>query len=239
MYFSKTMSKGTLYMIPIPIAENALHTLPAEVYTHTATLQYYFVENIRTARRFLKSLHKELVIDEMHFSEIDKHNGADTALLKKWLNEGKQIGVMSEAGCPGIADPGAELAGIAHSIGATIIPLTGPSSIILSLMASGLNGQSFAFNGYLPIKDPARTQQLKALEAHSKKENQTQIFIETPYRNNQFLDELLKQCQGNTKLCIAVNVSAEDSYIKTKTINEWKQQKPELPKAPAVFLLLA
>lgn len=233
------MSKGTLYLVPITIAENALHTLPAEVYTHTATLQYYFVENVRTARRFLKSLHKELVIDEMHFSEIDKHNGADIALLKKWLNEGKQVGVMSEAGCPGIADPGAELAGIAHSIGAKVVPLTGPSSIILSLMSSGLNGQSFAFNGYLPIKDPARTQKLKALEAHSKKENQTQIFIETPYRNNQFLDELLKQCQGNTRLCVAVNVSSEDSYIKTKTINEWKQQKPELPKAPAVFLLLA
>ncbi len=233
------MSKGTLYLVPITIADNALQTLPAEVYTHTATLQYYFVENVRTARRFLKSLHKELVIDEMHFSEIDKHNGADIALLKKWLNEGKQVGVMSEAGCPGIADPGAELAGIAHSIGTKVVPLTGPSSIILSLMASGLNGQSFAFNGYLPIKDPARTQKLKALEAHSKKENQTQIFIETPYRNNQFLDELLKQGQGNTRLCIAVNISAEDSYIKTKTINEWKQQKPELPKAPAVFLLLA
>lgn len=233
------MSKGILYLVPITIAENSLHTLPAEVYTHTATLQYYFVENVRTARRFLKSLHKELVIDEMHFSEIDKHNGADIALLKKWLNEGKQVGVMSEAGCPGIADPGAELAGIAHSIGAKVVPLTGPSSIILSLMASGLNGQSFAFNGYLPIKDPVRTQKLKSLEAHSKKENQTQIFIETPYRNNQFLDELLKQCQGNTRLCVAVNVSAEDSYIKTKTINEWKQQKPELPKAPAVFLLLA
>lgn len=233
------MSKGTLYLVPITIAENALHTLSAEVYTHTAVLQYYFVENVRTARRFLKSLHKELVIDEMHFSEIDKHNGADIALLKKWLNEGRQVGVMSEAGCPGIADPGAELVGIAHSIGAKVVPLTGPSSIILSLMSSGLNGQSFAFNGYLPIKDPARTQKLKALEAHSKKENQTQIFIETPYRNNQFLDELLKQCQGNTRLCVAVNISAEDSYIKTKTINEWKQQKPELPKAPAVFLLLA
>ena len=233
------MSKGILYLVPITIAENALQTLPAEVYTHTSMLQYYFVENVRTARRFLKSLHKELVIDDMYFSEIDKHNGADIALLKQWLNEGKQVGVMSEAGCPGIADPGADLAAVAHSIGATVVPLTGPSSIILSLMGSGLNGQSFAFNGYLPIKDPARSQKLKALEAHSKKENQTQIFIETPYRNNQFLDELLKQCQGNTRLCIAVNVSAEDSYIKTKTINEWKQQKPELPKAPAVFLLLA
>ncbi|OSZ78508.1 SAM-dependent methyltransferase [Chitinophagaceae bacterium IBVUCB1] len=233
------MSKGILYLIPVPIADDALHTMPAEVYSHTAVLQYYFAENVRTARRFIKSLHKDLVIENIQFAEIDKHTGADTALLKKWLNEGKDVGVMSEAGCPGIADPGAELAGIAHGIGATVVPLTGPSSIVLSLMASGLNGQSFAFNGYLPIKEPMRSQKLKALEALSKKENQTQLFIETPYRNNQLLDEILKHCENNTRLCIAVNLSAPDSYIKTKTIGDWKQQKTALPKAPAVFLLLA
>jgi 16S rRNA (cytidine1402-2'-O)-methyltransferase len=161
------------------------------------------------------------------------------ATLKKWLNEGLNVGVMSEAGCPGIADPGAEVAAAAHSIGATVVPLTGPSSLVLALMASGLNGQSFCFNGYLPIKDPARTQKLKALEALSRKENQTQLFIETPYRNNQLLDEVLKQCGDSTRLCIAQNITAADAYIKTQSIGDWKKKKPTLEKSPAVFLILA
>lgn len=231
--------KGTLYLVPIPIAEGAVQTLSPEVWTHTKELKYYFAENVRTARRFLKSLHRELVIEEIAFSEIDKHEGADMATLKKWLNEGLNVGVMSEAGCPGIADPGAEVAAVAHSIGAAVVPLTGPSSLVLALMASGLNGQSFCFNGYLPIKDPARTQKLKALEALSRKENQTQLFIETPYRNNQLLDEVLKQCGDSTRLCIAQNITASDAYIKTQSIGDWKKKKPTLEKSPAVFLILA
>ncbi|MBS1772343.1 MAG: SAM-dependent methyltransferase [Bacteroidetes bacterium] len=231
--------KGKLYLIPIPIAENAVHTLSAEIITHTLTIKHYVAENARTARRFLKSIHPSLVIDEIQFIEIDKHEGADTKTFKQWLKDGLTVGVMSEAGCPGVADPGADIVSIAQEMNAEVIPLTGPNSMTLALMASGLNGQSFCFNGYLPIKEPLRSQKIKALEALSKKENQTQLFIETPYRNNQLLDELIKNCSGDTRLCIALNISATDAFIKTKKINEWKQSKPTLEKAPAVFLLLA
>jgi len=230
---------GRLYMIPIPIAEGALHTLSPDVAAYTRDLKYYFAENVRTARRFLKLLHPDLVIEPIQFSEIDKHNGPDLSLLRKWLKEGHDIGVMSESGCPGIADPGAEVARVAHEMGAAVVPLTGPSSLVLALMASGLNGQSFAFNGYLPVKEPARSQRIKQLEQLSKKENQTQLFIETPYRNNAMLDELLKQCQASTRLTIAQNISAADAFIRTKTIADWKKGKPTLEKLPAVFLLLA
>jgi 16S rRNA (cytidine1402-2'-O)-methyltransferase len=232
-------TKSNLYLIPIPIADGAVQTLPAEVFEHTLHIKHYFAENARTARRFLKSIHKELVIEEIQFSEIDKHTGIDGTTFKKWINEGHDVGVMSEAGCPGIADPGAELANMAHSMSVKVIPLTGPNSIVLALMASGLNGQSFCFNGYLPIKEPARSQKLKTLEALSKKENQTQLFIETPYRNNQLLDEILKHCNDSTQCCIAMNLTADNAYIKTQLIKEWKKQKPNLEKAPAVFLLLA
>lgn len=232
-------TKGTIYLVPIPIAEDAISTLSASVVSKTLELKHYFVENVRTARRFLKALHPSIIIDEIQFSEINKHNGADTALFRKWIKEGLEIGIMSEAGCPGIADPGAELAGIAHSAGAKVIPLTGPNSIVLALMASGLNGQSFCFNGYLPVKDPARSQKLKALEALSRKEIQTQLFIETPYRNNQLLDEIIKHCQPQTQLCIALNITGATEYIKTQSLKEWKANKPQLDKAPAVFLMLA
>ena len=230
---------GTLYLIPVPIADGALHTLPAEVLQHTAHIQHFFAENVRTARRFLKQMHPALVIEPLKFSEIDKHSGPDINLLKQWLKAGHDVGVMSESGCPGIADPGAVLAEAAHKTGMKVVPLTGPSSLVLALMASGLNGQSFAFNGYLPVKDPARSQCIKQLELHSRKENQTQLFIETPYRNNPLLDELLKHCQPGTMLCIAQNLTAADAFVQTKPIGEWKKNKPTLEKAPAVFLLLA
>ncbi|OJW77266.1 MAG: SAM-dependent methyltransferase [Bacteroidetes bacterium 46-16] len=233
------MAIGSLYMIPIPIADDSLQTLSAEVAHHTLHLRHYFVENLRTARRFLKALHPDIIIDDIRFSEIDKHNGADTGTLKTWLKEGHNIGVLSEAGCPGIADPGAELAAIAQNMNATVIPLTGPNSLILALMASGLNGQSFCFNGYLPVKDPARSKSIKALEQQSQKERQTQLFIETPYRNNAMLDDLLKHCQPRTRICIAQNITAANASIKTMTVADWKKNKPRLEKLPAVFLLLA
>ncbi len=229
---------GSLYLIPLPVAEGANHTLPAEVSVHTARIQHYFAENVRTARRFLRSLHAGLVIENLQFSEIDKHTNADTGLLRKWLAEGLEVGVMSEAGCPAIADPGSALVAIAHNMGAKVVPLTGPSSIILSVMASGLNGQSFAFQGYLPLKDPARAKRIRELEARSAAEKQTQLFIETPYRNNAMLADLLKICANRTKICIAMDLTAPGEYIMTRTVAEWKQQIPELGKLPAVFLML-
>lgn len=231
-------TKGSVYLIPIPIAEGASHTLAPEIATHTLQIRHYFVENLRTARRFLKALHPSIVIDELSFSEIDKHRGADTRTFREWIKAGHSIGIMSESGCPGIADPGADIVAIAQEMNATIIPLTGPNSMILALMASGLNGQSFCFNGYLPVKEPARSQKIKALEAVSKKEQQTQLFIETPYRNNILLDELLKHCQNSTRICIAQNITAENASIKTKTVTDWKKNKPALEKAPTVFLML-
>lgn len=226
-------------MVPLPVAESALHTLPAEIFTHTAALRHYFVENARTARRFLRSLHKDLVLEQVEMSEIDKHTGPDTALLRRWLKEGHSIGVMSEAGCPAIADPGSLLVAAAHDMGAKVQPLTGPSSIILALMASGLNGQSFAFHGYLPVKEPARSKRIKELEAISAREKQTQIFIETPYRNNPLLADLLKVCQPHTRICIAQDISGPAELITTRTAQAWKQNLPQLEKVPAVFLLLA
>lgn len=228
----------SLYLIPLPIADGALHTLSPEVAQRTEALRYYFVENIRTARRFLRSLHATLVIDELHFSEIDKHKGANIPLLRSWIKAGHDIGVLSEAGCPGIADPGAGLAAVAQEMNVQVIPLVGPNSIILALMASGLNGQSFCFNGYLPVKEPARGKAIKEKEALSIKENQTQIFIETPYRNDVFLADLLKNCHDKTRVCIAKNITAADSFIKTKTVAEWKKDKPQLGKSPAAFLML-
>ena len=231
-------TRSIIYLIPIPIAEGALQTLSPEITACTGRITHYFVENVRTARRFLRSLHAELVIDNLHFSEIDKHTGADMGLLRSWLNEGRTIGIMSEAGCPGIADPGAELVSVAQNAGATIVPLVGPNSLILALMASGLNGQSFCFTGYIPVKDPQRSKRIKELEAISIKDNQTQLFIETPYRNDHLLADLLKHCSGKTRICIAQNITAPDAFIKTKTATEWSKSIPVLGKVPAVFLLL-
>lgn len=230
---------ATVYLIPIPIAEGALHTLSPEIGEYVLQIKHYFVENIRTARRFLKALQPSIVIDELQFSEIDKHNGPDMHQLNQWLKDGKTIGVMSEAGCPGIADPGAEIVAVAQRAGAKVVPLVGPNSIVLALMASGLNGQSFSFQGYLPVKEPARSQKIKQLETASRKEHQTQIFIETPYRNNQLLDDLLKNCAPGTRLCIAQNITASNQFIRTQSIDAWKKQKPALEKLPAVFLFLA
>jgi 16S rRNA (cytidine1402-2'-O)-methyltransferase len=229
---------GIVYLIPIPVADGVLNSLSPEITTVTGKLGYYFVENVRTTRRFLRSLHKDLVIDSLHFSEIDKHTGPNTALLIQWLKEGHDIGIMSEAGCPGIADPGSELVAVAQNIGVKVVPLVGPNSLILALMASGLNGQSFCFTGYLPVKEPMRSKRIKDLESISVKENQTQLFIETPYRNDHLLEDLLKNCNPKTRLCIAQNINAADELIKTKTIAEWSKKIPIIGKVPAVFLIL-
>lgn len=232
------MQTGSLILIPIPIAEGELKTLSPEITYYTKILTHYFAENVRTARRFLRSLHPDLIIDTLNFSEIDKHNGPDVNLFKAWLKAGYSVGILSESGCPGIADPGAELVAVAQNMGAKVTPLVGPNSIILALMASGMNGQSFCFNGYLPVKDPMRSKRIKELEARSVKENETQIFIETPYRNDHILSDLLKYCNPKTRICIAQNITAPDAFIKTKTVAEWNKAIPVLGKTPAVFLLL-
>lgn len=230
---------GILYMIPVPVAEQSLHTLSAEIFVHCRKLRHFFVENLREARRFLKAIDKEIDIDSLLFSETNRNTTLDIKLLNTWLQEGHDVGVLSDAGCPGIADPGAELAATAQKIGAKVIPLTGPSSILLALMASGLNGQSFAFNGYLPVKEPERSKRIKALETQSTKEKQTQIFIETPYRNNNIVQDLLRCCNTKTKLCIAVNICGSDEKIITKSIEAWAKETISLPRQPAIFLILS
>jgi 16S rRNA (cytidine1402-2'-O)-methyltransferase len=230
---------GSLIMIPVPLAENAQHTLSLEIESYCKKIQYFFVENIREARRFLKQIDKSIDIDQLCFLETNRNTELDITKCTQWLKEGKDVGVLSDAGCPGIADPGAELAAAAQNIGAKVVPLTGPSSILLALMASGLNGQSFAFNGYLPVKDPERSKRIKALDVLSSKENQTQIFIETPYRNNAMFQDLLKHCNSKTRLCVGINICASDEKIITKSITEWAKETIQLPKQPAIFLILA
>jgi 16S rRNA (cytidine1402-2'-O)-methyltransferase len=234
-----TSALGKLILIPVPIAEGGIHTLAPEVVAHTETLRHYFVENLRTARRTLRAIHRELTIDDIQFAEIDKHAGPDLRMLEAWLREGKDVGVMSEAGCPGVADPGADLVAVAHRLGATVLPLTGPSSILLALMASGLNGQRFAFQGYLPQKAPERGQRIAALETLSRREGQTQIFIETPYRNTAMLEDLLKHCNADTWLCVAQNIGSLDAFIQTRKVSAWRSNVPLVQKVPAVFCLLA
>jgi 16S rRNA (cytidine1402-2'-O)-methyltransferase len=228
---------GSLILIPVPLAENALHTLPSEISMYCKKLKYFFVENVRESRRFLKQIDASIDIDKLHFSETNKNTLLDKNLCKQWLLEGKDVGVMSDAGCPGIADPGAELCGMAQEMGAKVIPLVGPNSILLVLMASGLNGQNFAFNGYLPQKDPERSKKIKAVELHSSKEKQSQVFIETPYRNNALLQDFLKNCSPKTMLCIGLNVTSNEEKIITKSIDEWKKVNINLPKQPAIFIL--
>ena len=198
----------------------------------------FFVENERTDRRFLKKLWKEMVIDDYEwFNMIDDVETSDS--FRKKIKEGKTIGIISEAGCPGVADPGQLLVGIAHEMNTEVKPLVGPSSILLALMASGMNGQQFRFVGYLPIKQPERNKTIKELENESVKKNYTQIFIETPYRNNQLLETLLSICNPTTKLCIAADLTGEEQFIKTRSIADWKINKPDIHKRPTIFLLYA
>ena len=239
IYRCKEFMPGTFYLIPVPIADGAVQTCPPEVIAVSRRLQYYVAENARTARRILRAWHPNLILESIEILEIDKHTGPDIARFRKWLKEGKDVGLMSEAGCPAVADPGSDLVAAAHEAGAKVKPLTGPSSIILALMASGLGGQSFAFWGYLPIKEPARGTRIKMLETLSKKEGQTQIFIETPYRNEAMLADLLRHCLPDTRICLAQHLTAADESIITKTVAQWRKETIVLEKNPAVFLLMA
>lgn len=230
---------GKLFLIPVPLSEAALETIPENVKTLSCLFKYYFVENVRTARRYLKSIDRAVDIDAIQFQEVNSQTPPDLGLLKKWLQEGNDVGMMSEAGCPGVADPGSELAAAAQEIGATVIPLVGPSSILLALMASGFNGQGFRFAGYLPIREPMRGKAIKDLEIISTERNETQIFIETPYRNNQMLKDIIRLCKQSSKLCIAAEITGENEFIKTKTVGDWAKETPDLHKKPTIFLLMA
>ena len=202
-------------------------------------LSYFLVENARTARRFIKSVAPQQVIEELQISVIDKDStpAQIQAALQPVLT-GQDAGVISEAGCPGIADPGAELARAAHQLGIRVVPLVGPSSLLLALMASGMNGQSFTFHGYLPIERARRAAAIKQLERLALAQHQTQLFIETPYRNMQLLEDLLSQLTGSTRLCIAANLTAPNEYVRTNTIAGWKKTGlPDIHKQPAVFLV--
>ena len=228
---------GRLWLIPVPITEGGWETLPAQTLEAAKNVHHFFVENLRSARRFLRGIAPQLIIEDRHFVELLKHEAPDLATLREWLTAGEQVGILSEAGCPGIADPGAVLVAEAHRLGMPVTPLTGPSSVLLAVMASGFSGQSFAFNGYLPVKNPERKERIRFYEQRAIKEGQTQVFIETPYRNAGLLTDLLAGCNGNTLLCVAYRLGSENPWVHTAPVREWLSKTEQLPKEPAVFLL--
>ena len=225
----------SVYLIPCFLDEESLETIPAYVLESVKACQVFFVENERSARRYLKRLWRGMEIDQYEWFAIHKAEESVSRQFLQKLKEQKTIGIISEAGCPGIADPGQLLVSVAQQQGFIVKPLVGPSSILLALMASGMNGQQFRFNGYLPIDAGERIKKIRELEeaAHGV----TQLFIETPYRNNQLLDAMLKTCKGHTRLCIAVDITGKAESIITKTVSAWKQAVPDLNKRPAIFLM--
>ncbi len=233
------MSLGSLYLIPVPLAEQASAKSFTPYLLDTINqIDEYIVENSKTARRFLKEAGLKIPQNELIIHDYGKHNrDGDIRDFFKGLLAGKNVGLMSEAGCPGVADPGADIVALAHEKGIKVIPLVGPSSILLALMASGFSGQSFCFHGYLPIDKGQRANKLKELESIAEKHHQTQLFIETPFRNNAMLEEILRSCKPETKLCIACDLTAETEFVQTKRVREWKLNIPELHKRPAIFLL--
>lgn len=234
-------NKGKLVLIPTIIADNTEDTVIApQLRKYLPDISHFLVENVRTARRFLSALKIYPSIEELHFEILDKDTTPDQINdFFRPIAEGHDIGVMSESGCPGIADPGSLAVAFAHSQRISVIPLVGPSSITLALMASGLNGQKFCFHGYLPIDVQANAKAIRDLEKESKSGRQTQIFIETPYRNNALMNHFLKNLAGNTRLCIALDITGPEQYIACKRIQEWKTEGVSLPKKPAIFLFLA
>ncbi|WPV69107.1 SAM-dependent methyltransferase [Chitinophaga sp. LS1] len=230
---------GKVYMIPTVLSPEALHTIPPYITAAVQKISVFFVENERTARRYLKALDRSINIDSLQLLLMHGNHPPDTALAKKLLLEGKDIGIMSEAGCPAIADPGHLVVMAAHTVDAPVIPMVGPNSMLLALIASGMNGQNFQFVGYLPVRPPERVKAIKELELESIKKQQTQLFIETPYRNNHLLKDIVTTCKETTLVCVAADITGPEEYIKTKTVKEWKKQLPELHKKPAIFLLLA
>lgn len=228
-----------LYLLPVTLGDTPVQTvLPVYNKEIIAGIRHFIVEDVRSARRFLKKVDKSIDIDALSFYPLNKHTSPEaiSGYLKP-LMEGCSMGVISEAGCPAVADPGADVVAIAQRKNLRVIPLVGPSSIILSVMASGFNGQSFAFHGYLPIDPVERVKRIKQLEQRVYSESQTQLFIETPYRNNKLAEDILRNCRPQTRLCIAANITCEDEYIRTKTVKEWQGRLPDLSKIPCIFLI--
>jgi 16S rRNA (cytidine1402-2'-O)-methyltransferase len=229
--------KSTVYLIPTVLDEAATHTIPVYIIDAIKNCDVIFAENERTARRFLKSICKEIVIDNYEWFTIHKAEEEQINTFKQKIAAEKNIAIISEAGCPGIADPGQILIGVAQQLQATVKPLVGPSSILLALMASGMNGQQFEFVGYLPIDNMERIKRIKELEQSSEKNKSTKIFIETPYRNNQLIETVLKTAKPLTQFCIAAELTGTNEYIKTKTIADWRKEKTDFHKKPVIFLL--
>ncbi|TYA71478.1 SAM-dependent methyltransferase [Seonamhaeicola marinus] len=230
---------GSLYLIPCTLGDNEpLEVLPITVKETIEKLDYFIVENSKTARRFIKKIAPNKSQPSLNLFVLNKHTEASEfpEFLSPCL-EGKHVGLLSEAGCPGIADPGADIVKIAHEKDIKVIPLVGPSSILLALMSSGMNGQSFAFNGYLPIDKHDRKQELKRLERLSFEQNQSQVFIETPYRNNKMLEEITSTLGGNTAICVACDITLETEFIKTRTVTHWKKNMVDLHKRPTIFII--
>lgn len=228
-----------LYLFPVPMGDTPVtDVLPQRNVDLVKTVSHFVVENIRSARRFLKACDRSIDIDSINFVELNEHTPATavSAMLQP-MREGFDIGVISEAGCPAVADPGADLVAVAQREGYEVVPLVGPSSIIMSLMASGFNGQSFAFGGYLPIDDPRRSSTLKEMERRIRRDNQTQIFIETPYRNNRLIDDLCRRLPGDLLLCVASDISGPNQSIITRSLADWKTSGYHYEKIPTIFLL--
>jgi len=234
------MKYGTLYLIPLPISEDFnVNVTPRQVEV-IESCKYFLVENIRTARRFISSLKLDVAIDQLHFDLLDKRTAsASIKELMRPLLLGNDLGLMSEAGSPCVADPGALAVAFAHSNQIKVVPLAGPSSIILGLIASGLNGQSFTFHGYLPIKKDERIKMIKKIESLSRSLDQTQIFIEAPYRNQSLFEDLLKTCKKETLLCVAMDINGQSEWIQTLSISQWMDNNANFTKNPAIYLILA
>jgi len=227
---------ATVYLIPSVLHDEGLQSIPPYITDAVKKCDVFFVENERTARRYFKQLWREMVIDDYEWYVVnEKETPVET--FRQKIRENKTIGIVSEAGCPGVADPGQQLISIAQQMNVEVKPLVGPNSILLALMASGMNGQQFQFAGYLPVKEPERSKAIKELEAESTRKDCTQIFIETPYRNNQLIETIFKTAKPSTQFCIAADITGPTEWIKTKTIAEWKNNIPDIHKRPAIFLL--
>lgn len=233
--------KGKLYLIPSPLGDNdPAEVIPGPVLEQIGRLDRFVVEELRTARRYLSKAGLKGHIEELEFTVLNEHSSqAEVDAMEALFDDGKDVGLITEAGLPAVADPGSSLVALCHRKGIEVVPFTGPSSLMLALMASGLNGQSFTFRGYLPAKSDERKNAIRSVEKQSSQNRQTQIFIETPYRNDALMADLLQICSGSTRICIAANITMPDAFIRTRSIAEWKKEGITIGKRPCVFLMLA